>query len=245
MKKIKKYLTKKEYIIFTLSLIIVILMSFSYAFYYNVEDTEENMATTECFKLIFEDESEINLDKAYPLTDQEGLSLKPYTFTIKNECNKAGSYEVNIETINTSNLSTNYIRYKLNNNSVDTLGQQLEKNEYINENINESRNIDVGVILPEEEKTYTLRLWLDNNTTIEQTSNKTYKGKVVVKTIENKEPYQTIALNTLGGDISGGELIKVKTRSIGDIPSPTLENHTFEGWYLDQNLTQKISNNSF
>ena len=36
MKKIKKYLSKKEYIIFALSLIIITLSTFSFSFYYSV-----------------------------------------------------------------------------------------------------------------------------------------------------------------------------------------------------------------
>ena len=244
MKKIKKYLSKKEYIIFALSLVIILLSTFSFAFYYSVDSTQESIVTSECFKLSFEDQNDINLDKAYPLSDSEGSNLKPYTFTIRNVCNKAGNYQVNIETLNNSTLSTNYLKYKLDNQTPDILGNQLEVQEYINNNVSESRNIEVGVILPNEEVTYNLRLWIYEESTFEQTSEKEYSGKVVVKTIDNKEPYQTITLNTNGGEITNNEIIKIKTRQIGELEEPTRLGYDFDGWYLDSALTNKINNNT-
>ena len=244
MKKLKEQLSKRQYIIFILSLIIVLLLTFSYAFYLNTDNTLENISTTECFKLTLNDSNDINLDKTYPISDEEGSLLNPYTFTIKNVCNKAGDYQVNIETLNESDLSTNYLKYKLDNQSPSILGNQLEVQEYINENVKESKNIETGVILPNEEITYNLRIWIDEASTYEQTSNKIYKSKVVVKTIDNKEPYQTITLNANGGDLSSNEIIKVKTRTIGEIPIPTKTGYSLEGWYLDQALTNKIDDNT-
>ena len=244
MKKVKEYLTKKEYIIFTLALVIIMLSSFSYAFFYSTDDTEEQIVTTECFKVTFVDENDINLDKAYPISNSEGSLLTPYTFTIKNVCQKAGEYQVNVETINDSTLSTSYLKYKLDNNSADILGNQLLVQEYVNKNIIESRNIEAGVILPNEEITYNLRLWIDENSTVEQSANKLYKGKVVIKTIENKEPYKTITLNPNGGEVTHNEVIKVKQRKIGNIEEPTRIGYTFEDWFSDSTLTNRVTENT-
>ena len=237
-------MNKNKCMILFILFLIVLLLSFSYAYFYNVDETQENVVTTECFKLSFVDQNDINLDKTYPLTEQEGSNLVPYTFTIKNVCNKAGDYEVNIETINTSTISTSYLRYKLDNNTSDILGQQLEKYEYINQNINESRNIETGLLLPNEERTYNLRIWIDENATVEQSSNKEYKGKVVVKTIENKEPYQTIILNTNGGELEETQITRVKTRQIGVLPTPSRIGYTFAGWFKDSEFSQSIDNNT-
>ena len=240
MKKLNMIFTKKQLIILCISLVIIVLSSFSYALFLSIDNRDEDIVTTECFKLSFEDSNDINLDKAYPMSDSEGNQLTPCTFTIKNVCNRAGDYQVNIETKEESSLSTAYLRYKLDNNTPDILGNQLEVQEYINDNISESRNIAVGVILPNEEITYNLRLWLDENATVSQSANKVYKGKVVVKTIENKAPYQTIALNADGGNISTNQIIRVKTRQIGELDEPVKEDYQFLGWYLDSNFNEKV-----
>ena len=244
MEKLKEYLTKKEMIILIISLLIILLASFSYALFLSVDNRDEDIVTTECFKSTFEDSNDINLDIAYPMSDTEGSRLTPYTFTIKNLCNKAGEYQVNVETKEESSLSTNYLRYKLNNYSSDILGSQLEVQEYINENISESRNIEAGVILPNEEITYDLRLWVDESSTISESANKLYKGKVVIKTIENKEPYQTITLNANGGTLVHNEVVKVKQRKLGNIEEPELIGYFLEDWFSDSSLTNRVDENT-
>ena len=244
MEKFRKYLTRKEYILFVISLMIVGLSTFSYALFYSIDNRDEDIVTTECFKLSFEGVNDINLDKAYPMSESEGNQLTPYTFTIKNVCRKAGDYELNIETKEESSLSTNYLRYKLNTSSSDILGNQLEITNYLNENIKESRNIDAGIIMPNEEKTYNLRLWIDEASTVSQSANKLYKGKVVIKNIEIKEPFLTIALNLNNGNLDVNQVVKVKSRKMGSLPNPTKAGYTFEGWYEDSELTNKVNENT-
>jgi len=72
MEKLRRYLTNKQIVIFIISIMVILLSTFSYAFYYSVDNREEDMITTECFKLSFVDQNDINLDKAYPLSDSEG-----------------------------------------------------------------------------------------------------------------------------------------------------------------------------
>ena len=61
-----------------------------------------------------------------------------------------------------------------------------EDTEYINPNIGESNKIIDGSLLSNEEVTYNIRLWIDEDATVEQSSNKIYSAKVVVKALENK-----------------------------------------------------------
>ena len=37
--------------------------------------------------------------KTYPITDSEGASLAPYTFTIENTYDSPASYQINLETM--------------------------------------------------------------------------------------------------------------------------------------------------
>ena len=150
MKNIKKYLSKKEYILFTISLMVVIISSFSYAFYYNVDMSSENVVVTDCFNLTFQDQNDINLEGAYPLTEQEGSNLKPYTFTITNVCNSIEEYQVNIETLNESTIKNNDLRYKLDDTSSDLLRNQDEVLTYVNNGIKERRKITTVTLYKNE-----------------------------------------------------------------------------------------------
>ena len=241
MEKLKEYLTKKEIIILIIAVVILLLSSFSYAIFYSTDTRDQDIVTIECFKTTFEDSNDIYLDKAYPMSEAEGNQLTPYVFTLKNLCNKASEYQVNIETKEESSLSTSYLRYKLNNYSSDILGNQLEVFEYVNQNIKESRNIEAGVLLPNEEKTYLLRLWVDEGSTVSQSANKLYNSKVVIKTIENREPYQTIALNPSGGQVEHSEIVRVKKRKIGSIDEPERIGYFFEDWFSDASFTNRVS----
>ena len=184
--KIKKYLSKKEYIVFIIALIITI-SSFSYAFFISSDILGNNVATTECFKITLEDSNDINLDKAYPISESEGSSLTPYTFTIKNVCNKVADYQVNIETLSTTTIDTEYIRIKLDNNESNILKRYELNESNINNNVKEGRKITTGTLRANEEKTYSLRMWIDEESTIEQSANKEYHGKVTVIATPNKE----------------------------------------------------------
>ena len=185
MNKYKKYLSKKEYIIFLLALIIT-LSSFSYAFFLSIDTFNNNIATTECFNITLQDKNDIYLDKTYPLSEEEGTNLRPYTFTIKNVCKESADYQVNIETFSSSTLNTQYLRVKVDNTPSSKLGLLEEDTEYINPNIGESNKIIDGSLLSNEEVTYNIRLWIDEDATVEQSSNKIYSAKVVVKALENK-----------------------------------------------------------
>ena len=186
MKKIKEYLSKKEYIVFIIALIITI-SSFSYAFFISSDILGNNVATTECFKLSLEDSNDINLDKAHPISESEGSSLTPYTFTIKNVCNKVADYQVNIETLSSTTIDTEYIRIKLDNNESNILKRYELNESNINNNVKEGRKITSGTLRANEEKTYNIRMWIDEESTIEQSANKEYHGKITVIATPNKE----------------------------------------------------------
>ena len=237
MKRIRNILSKKQYIIFSISLIIVLLSTFSYAFYYNMDNTEEQLVRTDCFKLTFEDQNDINLQATYPLTEQEGSSLRPYEFTITNVCNAMEDYQVNIETLNDSDLSIDYLRYKLDNNSSLILGNQDEVTLYVNNNVKNSRKITTGTLNYNESITYNLRLWIDEDSSVEDVSDKIYKSKVVVIST----PKQSIELITNGGTIITNPITREIGKTIGELESPTRVGYNFSGWYKDEELRSNIT----
>ena len=237
MKRIRNILSKKQYIIFSISLIIVLLSTFSYAFYYNIENTDENIVRTDCFKLTFEDQNDINLQAIYPLTEQEGSLLRPYTFTINNVCNSIEDYQVNIETLNDSDLDINYLRYKIDNNSSAILGNQDEVTLYVNNDVKDSRKIVTGTLNYNESITYNLRLWIDEDSSVEDVSNKIFKSKVVVIST----PKQVITLNTNGGEITSNVITREIGKTIGELEEPTRVGYNFSGWYIDEELRNNVT----
>ena len=174
--KIKKYLRKKEVIIIIV-LMIITISSLSYAFFINSDITGSNIARTECFRLTLQENNDINLQDAYPMNEQEGAALTPYTFTVRNVCNTTADYQVNIETLNGSSLDTEYVRMKLDNNASMILKRNDLNTTNVNDNVKEGRKIATGTLRANEEITYNLRLWIDEQSTVAQSANKTYTAK--------------------------------------------------------------------
>ena len=154
----RRYLSKKQYVIFVLSLMVLIVSGFSYAIFYSVEDIDNNIVKTNCFKIVYEDANDITLEKTYPLEDEEGKKLIPYTFTVSNVCNTVEAYSINIETLNKSTMSQNNIRYEIDDNNTSKLGEQTEVTTYINNDVKDSRNIISGSLSKDESITYNLSL---------------------------------------------------------------------------------------
>ena len=75
---------------------------------------------------------------------------------------------------------------------------------------------------------------VESNTTIDTSSNHTLYAKWNAKTI--KVSFETNSGNTI-------EPIEVTYNgTYGTLPEPTKENYTFEGWYLEQDLINKVEN---
>ena len=227
-------------LVFMVVLIVTAIIGFSYSFFINTDEIRDNVATTACFKLTLSDKNSINLDKVYPISDNEGKELIPYEFTIKNVCNSAANYQVNLETLNTSTLENNYLKVMLNDNNPLLLSSYDNINVFVNENIKNSKKLETGIILPNEEISYKLRLWIDENSTVEQSAEKLYEGKITITAVQEKNPDVDIALNLNGGSIDLDNVTKIKGRKLGDIPNPVRLGYEFDGWYSDAEFTNKI-----
>ena len=76
-----------------LALVIICLiglvgLGISYAYWkFTYTQTDKNIAISKCLKLEMSNESNtINLDNMYPISDEEGRKLTPYSFPIINCC---------------------------------------------------------------------------------------------------------------------------------------------------------------
>ena len=228
MKEIFK--NKKLLIGITSLLIIIVISSFSYAYYiFTATQEDAHIGSTKCFKLSFTESNDITLQDAYPLTDEEANNLTPYTFTIENICDLASSYYVTIEDLSDSTMDLNGIKYQLDNNTPQVLGNIVSNQNKVLTGAKSSRTLASGILLKNESITYNLKLWIDINSTKEQTAGKILNSKVVIVSNWNKNPYWNL---TLSDELNGNSEIQVvKGRSIGDLQSPTKENYEFLGWY--------------
>ena len=115
---------KKKVILIVIIILLVLSVSIgmSYAYWLlNLNQDSKNVMSTKCLNITFTEGDAINLQKTYPMEDEEGKKLTPYTFTLKNECNDAANYQINLETLTGSTLDINYLKVKLNN-TISVLG---------------------------------------------------------------------------------------------------------------------------
>ena len=150
--------------------------------------SQDNVYKTGCLNIRFIEESdEINITDAVPITDEEGLAQEEsFDFTIQNTCEFNTSYEVYLEVLPSTTLgSNNSVSYALDQNNAHVLGTKPKTNATIAGatsfvigsgvlNAASSHESDDG-----GSRSYSLRLWLNDNSNPED-MRKQFFGKIVV-----------------------------------------------------------------
>ena len=175
---------KNVYLIVGIVSLICVIAGVSFAAWIlNFQQTNNNIVATDCFSITFKEDTEaISLNKAYPITDEEGKTLTPYTFTITNQCSSYASYQINLEVINDSTLTNySYLKVMLGDNTPVL----LSSNEVVQptlDNAITSFKLTTGYLDHNESVTYDLRLWMDENVTANDTDsmNKVFNSKVTI-----------------------------------------------------------------
>ena len=175
---------KKSIIFISVSLVLVILLGigFSYSLWnISVSQDTTNVAESKCFDLsISNQENNISLDNAYPISNDKGKKLTPFTFTVTNTCDITAEYSVNLEVLKDSTLSSKFIDVMFDGN-INLLSSYDSVDKTILSSV-ESRNLTNGILKSQESKNYSLRLWIDYDTTLEDLNNeiKTFNSKIIV-----------------------------------------------------------------
>ncbi len=177
---------KNKYILLiATSLVLVVLVSVgvSYALWnQNIAAENVNTANTGCFDISLSDEkNNINLANAYPISTEKGKSLVPYSFTVTNTCSIFASYSVNLEILNGSTLDSKFVDVLLNSESIQKLSD-YESTTTKNGDSVESRTLFKGNLSSGDSEDFSLRLWIDEDTTMEDLNNeaKTFISKIIV-----------------------------------------------------------------
>jgi len=121
----------------------------------------------------------IRLMNAYPMSDEEGQALTPYTFSLTNIGTLKEHYKISLVTDTKQQASCSgcefltpaKLRYSLNINGIVGTSKTLS----------EITTLDSGELSANQTKNYELRLWLRSEATIEE-ENKYYYGKIKVDT---------------------------------------------------------------
>ena len=188
--------------LFSILGVTIISLGSAYAVFTSVSKSADyNVIKVGTLNIDFGEDSSnnINLSGQYPMSDEEGLKLTPYVFTIKNTGSLTADYEVfiqddldmiNNEEENCANIQLNkdYIRYKLDTAAPANLSSIADSN----------YKIATGSLEAGGSVTYTLYVWIREGVG-NDVLNKHYHGKIVVNGLNSQgDPVSDVVLENLG-----------------------------------------------
>ena len=159
-------MTKKKNNVLLIGLILILVLAIGLSYgYYLLSKVQENnnVVGSKCFNLeLASEENNINLNNMYPISDEEGKSLTPYTFTLKNTCDMTASYTLSMEMLEGTTLNSKYVDVMVNNGEIKLLTSYDEANTVLTGST-ESRILDKGLLASNSSKDYSIRFWMDKN----------------------------------------------------------------------------------
>ena len=186
IKKVGYKNMKKRVLVISIVLIILCISGIGVTYsLWNISISQDsvNMATTKCFNVeITSQNNNISLENAFPITNEKGKKLTPFSFTITNTCDIFASYTVSLESLKETTLASKFLNAMINNEEIKKLSD-YEVTDTVNTGSIESHILAKGSLGSGDSEDYTLRVWIDYDTTMEDLDNKTknFKSKVVVK----------------------------------------------------------------
>ena len=181
MKEIKEAIrnNKKVILIGTLVLLLVLLgTTFAYLTK-TLNGNKEYIVRAGSLNLVLTEPNDLTFEKIIPIEDEEGLALNGFEFSVENKGTATTDYTVYLDDVELSNGETRmpdaYIRYSLDVDGVKGSPKDLQSM-----GSNPERVVTTGILKQNGKKNYVLRIWIEYNTTREQASGKTFKGKLRV-----------------------------------------------------------------
>ncbi len=209
-KRIKKKTPNKYHVlmlVLTCCVIGLATVGVSYAYWrFTYIADKANTATSGCFNIELTDQKdEINLTNAYPITDAEGLKLKPFSFTLRNSCSIFAHYYVNLEMLEGTTLNSKWVATKINSDAITTLDKYKTATTTMTGST-EARTIAEGYLGADDTVDYTVSFWMDEDATInDDVMNKIFKSKVVIVSEPGNYSPVSAGYNKLGEAILANE----------------------------------------
>ena len=218
-----------------------VLIGVSYSLW-RITLTQEtaNTLTTSCFDVTFTEDNNISLQNAYPLYDEDGKKLTPYTFTIQNNCEAYATYNIQLEVLSSSRLASEHLKIQINEEEPVILNT-LETGEVTLSEADEAYILGTGTLNLSEGKTYTLRVWLDEDVTLETegVQNTTWSAKVTVNssyTDEAPTAVETILAKGETDELKYDDTVDQNLRYIGADPN----NYVYMGERYPDGAVKKV-----
>ncbi len=165
---------KRNLIIMIVVLTLVIAIStigITYAYFIvNKEQTTPQTITSGTFEITFNGTNQIYLENTYPMSDSSGQNTDPYTFTIKNTGDYDACYQVSLRNDAEGDpdaLTESQLKYSIDSNS------------HILTDFN-NNSAFFGTLKPNATKTYTLRVWINENETLATAGYKYFWASIIV-----------------------------------------------------------------
>lgn len=150
------------------------------------EQTEVNKLTTGCLETSIVEGEAISMTNLYPVTDDDGMDTIPYTFSLENTCSEAQQVQINLELFSTTaSFDSSQIRFSFTGsepayvNSLTTMNPILD-------NATEGYILTTDTIAGGITHEYNLKMWIDENLTVENATNKIFKTRISIITSYGK-----------------------------------------------------------
>ncbi len=166
-------------------LCVAIAVGYSYAVWtQTVEQEGTNVLNAGCLSVDFveTEDSDINLNNEYPISDEEGIKKKAYSFKITNSCTIYAKFSLNLEKLTGSTMDDGYVKLQLNERRPQLYSAYNSVNPTLSD-ATSSRSLDFGGLNPGASRSYTLKLWIDYDATNDQVGSTTFMSKVVVDSV--------------------------------------------------------------
>ena len=178
----KKITNRKVVLISATVMVVVLILGFTLALWSrNFTQTGINTIASDCFNIEYSESDATSLVNAYPQTDEDGLKNVSYDVTIENTCNTVTNYSVVLNELSTNTLSESHVKVAVNDSykMLNTYDEATPSSEV--ENASSARLLTQGVLGPEQEKTISIKSWMDENTSEAEGENKTFSYKITIE----------------------------------------------------------------
>ena len=181
---IKKLTNKKIVLISATVIVVVLILGFTLALWSrNFTQTGTNTITSDCFNIEYSESEATSLINSYPQTDEDGLKNVSYDVTIENTCNTVTNYSVVLNELSTNTLSESHVKVAVNDSykMLNTYESATPSADV--DNASSARLLTQGVLGPEQEKTISIKSWMDEDTTELEGENKTFGYKITIEAL--------------------------------------------------------------
>ena len=193
-------------------LLVLCLVLASFALWtQNFTQAGVNVNTFDCFDIQYvEDSDAINSLNSYPMTDEVGLNTKPYTVIMTNNCPYTVSYVVKLNKMSTTTLLSSLVRVAINDVPFSLATKQKTSTSI--SGANEAWVVNAGILPGNASKNIETKIWLEENTELENAKNKTFDFKISIEA-------QTGGGNYLAGRILSDNELKTTTPDFDVAPT--------------------------